>query len=124
MKRTITIDEANIENVSDGFHTFKELYAHRCHLFAALMRSHPDISWRSRQHEDGSMYDGEWFIAGMRLPTGDISYHLPLWMWKWFDGSSIDTLERAPRWDGHSPADVLERLHSWCTIGEACWPIG
>ena len=123
MKRTITIDDAEMGKVSDGYHTFDELYAHRCHLFAALMRSNPDRSWRAKKHEDGTMYEGEWFIAGMKLPTGDISYHMPLWMWGWLDNCGIATHERSPRWDGHTPVDVLSRIHSWCMIGETEWPV-
>ena len=33
--------------VSDGYHTFNELYAHRVRLFSTLMRAHPDKSWWS-----------------------------------------------------------------------------
>ena len=99
--------------VSDGFHTFDELYAHRAHLFVAFMRSNPEISWRANNHDDGIMYDG-WFIAGMHLATGDISYHLPLDMWILLDG--IATTLRAPKWDGHSSEDVLKRLKSWIAL--------
>lgn len=99
--------------VSDGDHTFNELYDHRNHLFVALMRSHPQLSWRANNHSDGSNF-GEWFIAGMHLPTGDISYHLPRWMWEMLDGCGIETSLRAPEWDGHTPADVVKRLAAWC----------
>jgi hypothetical protein len=96
--------------VSDGYHTFDELYDHRCHLFIALMRSNPGLSWRSKLHSDGTGYPS-WFIAGMRLVSGDITYHLPLWMWSMLDG--ITTHDRAPEWDGHTAADVLKRLREW-----------
>jgi hypothetical protein len=101
----------NKGEVSDGYHTFNELYDHRCHLFIALMhQSDPSLSWRSKLHDDGTNYP-EWFIAGMDLPTGTISYHLPLWMWSMTDG--IMTLERAPKWDGHTAEDVVKRLGKW-----------
>ena len=95
---------------SDGYHTFNELYDHRCHLFAALMLSHVGISWKSKLHADGSVYEG-WFICGMHLPTGDISYHLPESMWEQLDG--ITTQQFAPEWDGHTSADVVKRLSGW-----------
>lgn len=98
--------------VSDGYHTFGELYNHRCLLFVALMRAHPDISWRSRLHEDGSSQDG-WWIGGMRLPTGDISYHLPDSLWGLLDTVGVQTLQRGVKWDGHTSADVLQRLEQW-----------
>lgn len=119
MKRTIIIDDAEMGKVSDGYHTFDELYAHRCQLFVALMLSHPDISWRSKADDAGKGQD-DWFLAGMNLPSGDITYHLPIWMWNWLDDTGIETLERAPRWDGHTSTDVLQRLHTWCIAGFEC----
>lgn len=95
---------------SDGYHTFNELYDHRCHLFAALMLSYLDISWKSKHHADGSAYEG-WFICGMHLPTGDISYHLPESMWDQLD--RITTQQFAPEWDGHTSVDVVKRLSDW-----------
>jgi hypothetical protein len=114
-----TLDNASREvneNTSDGYHTFKELYDHRIALFIALMKSHPDISWRANNHEDGSMFEG-WFVAGMHLPTGDISYHLPQSDWMKLDGVGIATSNKSPEWDGHTPADVVKRLMQWA--GEA-----
>jgi len=98
--------------ISDGYHTFNELYDHRCHLFIALMRSNPDISWRANRHTDGSMFPN-WFIAGMELPTGQISYHLLSWMWEMLDNVGIATTNLAPKWDGHKPEDVVKRLAMW-----------
>jgi hypothetical protein len=96
--------------ISDGYHTFNELYAHRHALFAALAKSHPDLSWRSRLHHDGEEWPG-WFIAGMRLPSGDISYHLPSDHWDALEGVPI--LDRGVEWDGHTPGDVVTRLRNW-----------
>lgn len=111
----ITI-ECEVGKVSDGYHTFDELYDHRCHLFAALMFSHPEISWMAETHEDGTMFDG-WFIAGMHLPTGNISYHLPIGMWKMLNDRGIFTCEKAPKWDGHTASDVVDRIAAWCKQG-------
>jgi len=104
--------EMNMGEVSDGYHTFNELYDHRCHLFAALMLSNQGISWISKKHADGNMFPG-WFIAGMDLPSGVITYHLPVNMWDMLDGSGVETKESAPEWDGHLPADVVSRLAAW-----------
>jgi len=107
----ITI-ECELGKVSDGYHTFDELYEHRCVLFVNLMLSHPKISWRAENHEDGTNLPG-WFLAGMHLPSGDISYHLPERMWSLLDGRGIKTSNKAPHWDMHTPADVVNRLVAW-----------
>ena len=97
---------------SDGYHTFNELYAHRNLLFVLLMRHRPARSWRSRLHSDHTAFDG-FFIAGMRLPDGDITYHLPNDLWEMLDGTDIETSAVAPEWDGHTSEDVLNRLRKW-----------
>ncbi len=111
---TLTIPCATSE-ISDGYHTFGELYDHRCLLFVALMQAHPALAWRSRLHDDGSGHPG-WWVGGMRLPTGDISYHLPDTFWSLLNDTAVRTFERAPLWDGHTSADVLIRLRRWLEL--------
>jgi hypothetical protein len=107
----VNAEPADPEEVSDGFHTMSELYAHRHALFIAATRLDPDRSWRSRLHHDGTFLGETWFVAGMDLPTGAISYHLPADRWDELD--HVGTLERAPEWDGHTPDDVVQRLLRW-----------
>jgi hypothetical protein len=71
------------------------------------MNSNPDTSWKSREHEDGSMFEGDWYVAGMRLPTGDVTYHLE---GKYWDMTKVPELDFAPAWDGHTAEDGLNRL--------------
>lgn len=102
--------------ISDGYHTFNELYAHRNLLFIAFQNAifwqrNQAWCWRARLHADGSMFEG-WFIAGIDLPTGTITYHLPLELWDMID-PGIQVLPQAPPWDGHTPKDVLDRLVNW-----------
>lgn len=93
--------------VSDGYHTFNELYAHRVRLFSALMNAFPESAWWSFQHHDGEQWDG-WVLAGIDTPEGSVTYHLP--------ESEIQHLpqgteiEFGKEWDGHTAEDVLERL--------------
>lgn len=94
-------------DVSDGYHTFNELYAHRNLLFIAAMKANPKRSWYSEMHHDGSSYYG-WFIAGMALPTGDITYHLPNELLPLMKGIASEKM--APDWDGHTSKDVIDRL--------------
>jgi hypothetical protein len=106
--------DCDVGEVSDGYHTFNELYAHRCALFSALMKSHPTGSWKSLTHDDGSKFDG-WFIAGMELPNGPISYHLPINQF-WDKLHDIVELEKAPKWGGYTSNDVLLRLLEWINV--------
>lgn len=105
---TSVVDDAEARaGLSDGYHTFAELYEHRHALFAALCRSTREYSWKSRLHSDGSSYHG-WFIAGINEEKGEqITYHVPLKHWKAFD---VEELDKAPDFDGHTAKDVLRRL--------------
>lgn len=98
-------------SVSDSYHSFDELYSHRMLLYISLMKSYPHISWKSKKHNDGSEYEG-YFIAGMKLPVGDISYHIIDKFWDLL--SNVKELENAPPWDSHTSDDVLNRLNEWC----------
>lgn len=103
--------ECDVGSISDGYHTFDELYAHRCTLFAALMKFNNELSWKSELHFDGSQFEG-WFIAGMNLPDGMVTYHLPMNPF-WDKLNFIQTLDNAPEWDGHTSEDVIKRIVSW-----------
>ena len=96
---------------SDGYHTFNELYEHRMMLFVCFCNLHP-MSWKSKLHHDGTMFEGDWFIAGADLggPGNMITYHLN---GKYWDLMKVRHLVRAPEWDGHTSNDVLVRLEHW-----------
>lgn len=121
----ITIDGVEKTGcISDGYHTFDELYEHRITLFIALCRKiqsplyygdqrnimGDDLKvWRSKLHSDGTSFDG-WFILGINKEKGkQITYHLPIS--KWEETEFAETLEKAPEFDGHTSEDVLERLN-------------
>lgn len=102
---------ADMGEVSDGYHTFSELYAHRIALFIALCGmiddGHGNV-WRSKAHSDGSIWLG-WFILGINTKMGEqITYHLPISDWERTDFAR--TVDKAPEYDGHTSADVLSRL--------------
>ena len=92
---------------SDGYHTFNELYHHRAVLFSVIVANYPEYSWKSKKHNDGTMYDGM-FIVGIETPDGQATYHYdidPYW-----DMFKCRELDKAPEWDGHTPAQAIERI--------------
>lgn len=111
----IVVDPGDIGDISDGYHTFDDLYQHWMVLTLALMRLYPERSWRSKLYAEGDnlMFEG-FFIAGMTLPTGQISYHYKLEHWRRFEG--VHWLAHAPKWDGHTPEDVVIRLMKWVRL--------
>ena len=103
---------------SDGYHTFNELYHHRAVLFSVIVKAFPERAWKARQHHDGTMYSGM-FIVGIDTPDGQASYHYdidPYW-----DMFECRELERAPEWDGHTPAQEIERIRKLEPVRHGRW---
>jgi hypothetical protein len=109
--------------VSDGYHTFDELYDHRITLFIALARicrrqeqkigewPNQPFVWRSRKHSDGELCfgTGTQYVLGIGSLEGhQMTYHIPTNRWE--ETNFAATLDKAPNFDGHTSADVLARL--------------
>ena len=97
----------DIGKISDGYHTFDELYYHRMILFSIICNQNKDKAWKSWLHADGTMYP-DYFIVGITTQEGDYTYHYHKDYW---DKFNVPELERAHEWDGHQPSDI-ERLCS------------
>ena len=100
-------------NISDGYHTFNELYEFRMVYNAALFNE-----WavqnkynvhKSFKHNDGEdCFGGGWFVVCAMLPDGQITNHYENKHWNLFN---IPATEIALwPWDGHTSKDVLDRL--------------
>ncbi len=96
-----------IELITDGYHTFEELYNHRMILFATVLKNNKERAWKSKLHHDGTMFD-DYFIVGVTTPKGDFTYHYHINNWDTFD---VEILERGKEWDGHEAKDI-DRLLS------------
>lgn len=92
--------------ISDGYHTFDELYHHRMILFSVICNQNRDKAWKSKSHADGTMYD-EYFIVGITTDEGDYTYHYHIDNWSYF---KVKEVEFAPEWDGHKPEDIKRLL--------------
>lgn len=98
-------------DISDGYHTFDELYDHRCILFIALVLSDgcPGAAYYVPDHFEGwdLIYVNNSFV-------GQISYHVPAKFRPLYEKALIRMNENI-EFDGHTSADVLERLKKWIT---------
>lgn len=105
-----------IGNISDGYHTFNELYEYRLLYNAALFNEFAEKGLynvhKSKRHSDGEIPFGDpnWFIVMATLPTGQISNHYEIKDWDLFN---IPERYVADAWDGHSPSDVAKRLRAF-----------
>ena len=99
---------AEIDDLSDGFHTFRQLYYQRMILFATIVKQNKDKAWKSLRHEDGELcFGGGWFIVGIDTPEGSYTYHYEDNYYSLFD---CEELERGKHWDGHTEKDVTRLL--------------
>lgn len=116
----IIIPKDKMGNVSDGYHTFDELYHHRAILFAALCNAFPERSWKSKLHfdPDEKMYEGM-FIVGIECEYGlQATYHYdidPYW-----DIFNCKVLLTAPHvFLAHNPDMALNRILN-CDFHKPC----
>ena len=103
-------------NISDGYHTFNELYEYRllynASMFNELAKQGLYDVHKSKLHSDGTIPFGDpnWFIVMAELPTGQISNHYEMKDWALFQ---IPEKEKANVWDGHTPQDVANRIRKF-----------
>ena len=65
IKENKKLKTISTKEISDGHHTFGELYKNRIILFCTLCNLFPNISWKSKKHydeENDPMFPGS-FIA-------------------------------------------------------------
>lgn len=102
--------------ISDGYHTFAELYEFR-KMYNALLFNEWALQGLNHVHKSLKHFDGEdcfgggWFIVMADLPTGQISNHYKVEDWDLFD---VPVTEKALlQYDGHTAADVLLRMKAY-----------
>ena len=88
----------------------KDLYEHRNLLFLSLVSMMPRrMKWIATHDSDGKK-DPDYFLVGLELPQGQITYHMGNYLWDLATRDNIPVYEKAPRFDGHTSEDVAERL--------------
>ena len=112
-------------NISDGYHTFNELYEYRllynASMFNELAKQGLYDVHKSKLHSDGTIPFGDenWFIVQAELPTGQISNHYEMKDWGLFN---VPEKEKANQYDGHTPQDVAKRLRNFLTLKKLVVP--
>lgn len=110
-------EKLDMGNVSDGYHTFNEIYRYRMLYNAAFFNelAKGDVKvCKSHKHYDGEeCFGGGWFIVMAELPTGQISNHYENRYWGLFN---IPELETAWKWDGHTPNEAADRIESYLKL--------
>ena len=112
-------------NISDGYHTFNELYEYRllynASMFNELAKQGLYDVHKSKRHSDGTIPFGDenWFIVQAELPTGQISNHYEMKEWDLFN---IPEKEKANPYDGHTPQDVAKRLRDFLSLDKLIKP--
>jgi len=109
------IPEFEENELSDGWHTFNDLYEFRRLYNTALFNEWAltkkyDVH-KSIRHNNGELcFGGGWFVVVAKLPAGQITNHYKLIEW---DSFKIPEVEKAKYpFDNHTPHDVMERLSS------------
>lgn len=119
------LHEDEMGNISDGYHTFNELYKYRMLYNAAFFNelAKGDIKvCKSHKHHDGEeCFGGGWFIVMAELPTGQISNHYENRYWELFD---VPVLDKAWEWDGHTPDEASTRLENYIKIKDSSMGLG
>ncbi|MGH1338335.1 MAG: hypothetical protein ACRBFS_19595 [Aureispira sp.] len=126
------VEGFNENKLSDGHHTFDELYEFRKMYNACLfnewaknyspensglhndnimpygVRPHYNVHKSIRHHDGELCFGGGWFIVSAKLPSGLISNHYKIKDWDLFN---VPEVEKALfEFDGHNGSDVLSRL--------------
>lgn len=95
-------EEIRTKDISDGYHTFGQLYHDRAVLFAIICNTYKENAYKSKLHHDGTMFD-DMFIVGVYTPEGHFTYHYHMEYWNMYD---VEELSKAPEWDGHTFEDI------------------
>lgn len=103
--------------LSDGYHTFNELYDFRKMYNACLFNEWSaqgkyEVHKSTKHYEGDECFGGGWFIVVAVLPTGQISNHYEMKDWDLFKCEEVEKAKYP--FDGHTGSDVLSRLKEVC----------
>ena len=93
-------------DISDGYHTFDELYEHRVLLYILAIKGLPEKAYVKLDHYEG------WDCIYQYINGNQISYHVPV---KYRDlYISECEVDNEHTYDGHTSQDVLNTIKNYC----------
>lgn len=106
-------EDTDMGEVSDGYHTFNELYDFRktynALLFNEWAKNGKYDVHKSRKHHDGEeCFGGGWFVVVAVLPAGQITNHYEMEDWDMFQVPEVEKAKH--EFDGHTASDSLDRM--------------
>lgn len=118
----VQIADDGTQTISDGYHTFEELYEMRmllnAHLFNEWKASGKYTVFKSIYHSHNGevvpCFGGGWFLVVAKFPTigKQISFHYETKYWELFKIPAVFFVEFDDhyKYDGHTSKDVAEIL--------------
>jgi hypothetical protein len=110
----------NVGELSDGYHTFNELYHQRALLSAGFFNQLPSEyrPHKARKHYNNALqieecFGGGWFIVMAELPTGQVSEHFEEKYWDLFN---LPVQECCNLWDRHTTKESFDRIKEWLNL--------
>lgn len=100
------VNGAEIELLSDGNRTFRDLYHERMILFAALCNHNEEKAWKAKLRVDGKVVEN-YFVAGVETSLGNIEYPFHMENWGYFH---VKQIVRVPEWGEYTADDVAKLL--------------
>ena len=114
LKKALNLpDDFDLGELSDGHHTFNELYEFRkvynAVLFNEWARQGKYQVHKSKKHHDGEpCFGGGWFVVSAKLPAGIIDNHYRLEDWELFKIPEYE--KQLFPYDGRTHQDALNYL--------------
>ncbi|GHV21870.1 hypothetical protein FACS189428_2990 [Clostridia bacterium] len=111
-KGDILLNGIETGKISDGYHTFDQLYDHRCLNFIAFVKNAGLPVFRTTVNFEGQP-QGDWFIlyTDATDKMKQISYHLPMKYWVLCEFA--ETTPKVHVFDKHNGEDVLARIREY-----------
>ncbi len=104
----------DVGQVSDGFHTFNQIYdtrmAYNAAFFNLLEKIQPGSVVKSFRHhgDEEPIFGGGWFAVRALLDGKQVTQHYKEECWYNFNCPEVENLPE--EWDGHTNADAIIRL--------------